>query len=127
MYPPPSNAVHFVNIIPDKPTSDRLQQMKTHKTFQQTGDGRLNNDWRDEVMLDDKYEDLGSVLLKFGEQFADFWNGNLGCFTIAEPYIELTSNSVRTAHSAPYRLDEREDMLQRRKSTECSKKMSSNR
>lgn len=102
-YPLRSSTVDFINIVHHKPSPDRLQQLKRHETVQRTDNDRLNNDWGDEVKIDDKYEEHGVEFLKFLKEFGDMWVTHLERITTTKPRTELTSDTVRTVKSALYR------------------------
>lgn len=58
--------------------------MKKHETAQEIDDYWLNNDWRDEVEIGNKYIEHFCDFLNFLAELAVMWNGHLGSVATAK-------------------------------------------
>lgn len=102
-YLPPSTTVDSDNVVSFKPAPDRLEQIKKHRTVQQTDNDRLIIEWRDKVAIAIKYEEHLPAFLQLLEEFVEMWDIPLGSITFAKRKTELTDNNLRPVHSALHR------------------------
>lgn len=94
-----SSSTSFIN----KLVPSRFQEKKRHESVQENDEDGLNNDWRDKVRIDDKYEENRPKVLKFSKELANMRNGHLDRITNEKYHNGLTSETVQTVHSRPYR------------------------
>lgn len=76
--------------------------MDQQETVQRSDDERLRNDGREEVAIEDRCEKRRPKYLKMEKESAAISHGHLGRITSLGNPIELSSDYVRPANSAPY-------------------------
>lgn len=68
----------------------------------QRDENSFNEKWRDEMIIPEKYEAHRDEFIQVLSEFEDMWYEHLGCIKAARYCSKLTSNKLRSGHSAPY-------------------------
>ncbi len=85
--------------------------MDKHKEVLEADKTALNEDWRDAVLIDTKYEHYKEKLIEVLEPFQSMWDGRIGTVNITKHRIELEPGT-KPVNQQPYRAGPRQRELE---------------
>lgn len=76
--------------------------MTAHEQLEQENRTRLMDNWRNEIVIPDKYNAYKKKFLQLLSDFEERWEGQLSCIKTAKHGIKLKTNVISLVHSSRY-------------------------